>query len=455
MVVRLKKRNRAKEIVKWLTSEKRERLMTGKLLAARPYDLALAALSLSSDTYARMIRLLEPHPHKLARLHADMPAIQAAKRLATLDSALAARIVENMEPDDATDILRNMVESSRKACLQQLSDTARTLLAKSLRHDPQTAAGNMNPRLMLLKPEMTVGEVLTLLKSRIESIELFETLFVVDENRVVCGFVVIEDLLRRAKTSKIKTVMQADYFSVAMLDPIEDVVDAMRKYDILAMPVLNETKQIVGIITLYDVLDIIQKESYDDTLGFVGLRAAQNKPSWRKSWLYRLRTLCVPALIFSLSGALLGGLWHLLELTSPSWILLPFLLTTTSVAVSQSLATSIADLHLDKERMRHVFNDTWLGAGMALIIAGLTFMLMYSLNLNNPQSSLNSTLQAIFMALVAFLGILFASFIASIIPAALKALKREPNSINVIWVQAASQLLVVILFSIVVAFISS
>ncbi len=450
MVVRLKKRNRSKEIAKMLTHEKREKLLIGKLLAARPFDLAMATMSLPIETYHRMVRLLEHNPYKMAWFHADMPAAQAAKRLATLDSSLAARILENMEPDDATDILRSMAESGRKACLQHLSDNARSILTKALRHDPHTAAGHMNPRLLLLKPEMTVSEVLALLKKRIESVELFETLFVVDEDRVVSGFVVIEDLLRRSKTSKIKTIMHTDYFSVGMNEPIDDVVDAMRKYDILAMPVLDESNQITGIITLYDVLDIIRKENQDDALGFVGLRAANRAHSWLEHWMYRLRSLIGPALIFGLTGVVFSVLWNGLEPLPISWVLWPFLLTTTAIAASQSLATSIADLHLDKQRMRHVLVDTWLGGGMACMIGLLTFGLMRLFDLNDSDSLLNELGQAGLIAFIAFLGVLFASFIASIVPAAFKALKGDPSSVSIAWVQAGSQLFVVVLFTILI-----
>ncbi|TVP95792.1 MAG: magnesium transporter [Acholeplasmatales bacterium] len=447
MTTPLKKRNRALEIVKWLKNEDRERMLRSKLLAARPFDLAMAALNMSSEDYDRMVRLLETHPHKLSRLHADMPPAQAAKRLDDIDSPLAADIIEHMEPDDAADVLRHMRESRRKACLQRVSDTHRNLLQKTLRHHPHTAAGHMNPRLLLLKPDMTVHDALTLLKTKLDALELFETLFVTDVDRVVCGFVVIEELLRSGKTKKIKTIMHQDYFSVDMADSIEDVVDAMRKYDILAMPVLDEGKHIEGIITLYDVLDIIQEESRVDTLGFVGLRDTYKMSTWYEHLLYRIKSLLGPALLFTLIGVLLGGMWQRLDEIPPVWILLPLILMTTAVAASQSLATTIADLHLDKERIRHVLIDTWLGAGMALIVGTLTFLIIIGLDLSSTQSRFDATVQAALIALVVFIGILFASFLASVLPAALKALGRNPSSLSVAWLQAGSQLFVIVLLS--------
>jgi len=248
--------------------------------------------------------LLEHMPRQQAADALEEMEEQEAERvLATMKPATAADMIAHMAPDDATDVLAEFPQAERQALLDRLPATARQRIQGLLRYPPDTAGGIMSPQVTALPDTLTAEEAIDRLRRLARESEQIYYTYVVDSTGRLVGVLSLRDLLlARDEQSVTQIMIRNVIYAPATMDR-EEVAALFSKYGYLALPVVDERRRLLGIVTVDDVVDVIQDEATEDMQRMVGAGADERVDSPVRLTLRRR----VPWLLVNLVTALLAA----------------------------------------------------------------------------------------------------------------------------------------------------
>jgi magnesium transporter len=218
-----------------------------------------------------------------------------------LDSERAADVLEIMDPDDAADIVGDLPYDKAEALLRLMGVKEARQVRKLLGYKEKTAGGIMTPEVTTVTEDMTAEAVIEHLRTAAAENESIYYIYVVSPRRVLEGVVSLRDLLVAQPGTHIAELLERDVFTVLPDDDQEQVAELMSKYDLLAMPVVDEAGRLLGMVTVDDALDVLEQEAEEDVAIATGRsRGEQIAGAWL--WISRSGWLAVWAVLF-LAGA--------------------------------------------------------------------------------------------------------------------------------------------------------
>jgi magnesium transporter len=197
----------------------------------------------------------------------------------------ASDILEIMDPDDAADIIGDLPYDKAEALLRLMGVKEARQVRKLLGYKEKTAGGIMTPEVTTVTEEATVQEVIDHLRGAAAENENIYYIYVVGSKRVLEGVISLRDLIVSAPDTKIADIVERELFTVGVDDDQEQVADMMSKYDLLALPVVDEAGRLVGMVTVDDALDVLDEEAAEDLALATG--SALNEVSALRGWLGR------------------------------------------------------------------------------------------------------------------------------------------------------------------------
>ncbi len=181
-----------------------------------------------------------------------------------------ARIVEHMESDDAADVVRLLPDEISNSVLSLIGDNDQiSEVEQLLNYEEYTAGSIMNTSFFSLNEETTVKEATKSLHGA-KNVDMVFYLYVTDDENRLVGVISLRQLILNAPEKKLYEIMTTDVIHVTTHEDQEDVAKVVEKYDLLAVPVVDEFNVLVGIITVDDVIDIIREEATEDFYMMVG-----------------------------------------------------------------------------------------------------------------------------------------------------------------------------------------
>jgi CBS domain-containing protein len=240
-------------------------------------DAATVQLKSSSDKLARL------HPVEIARLaealsyhHGsevvetleEMPAERQAKILGDMDQERAADILEWMSPDEAADVLGDLPEEKAEELLGLMEHDEQADVAELLPYEDDTAGGLMTTEFVTLPRALTVGEALARLREMAETPNMIYYLYVVEEEHSwkLVGVIALRSLILSDPSAPLAEVMRTEFQLAEPGEPAQEVAQRMAEYNLLALPVVDETGDILGIITVDDAMEILLPKDWRQRL---------------------------------------------------------------------------------------------------------------------------------------------------------------------------------------------
>ncbi|RLB90982.1 MAG: magnesium transporter [Deltaproteobacteria bacterium] len=208
---------------------------------------------------------------------------QKAMLFSELDEEILVKLIEGMPAEKVTEILEQMPTDDVADLIGKLSDErAKTLLdlmtkegSKEveglLSYDAETAGGIMVPDFIALKEDATAREAIEALQKEYVDVEMPFYLYVVDDHGNLVGVISLRQLVVVPPETRLKSIMATDVVSVHTDTDQEEVARIVARYNILAVPVVDENNKLVGIVTVDDVIDIIREEATEDILKMAGI----------------------------------------------------------------------------------------------------------------------------------------------------------------------------------------
>lgn len=194
----------------------------------------------------------------LVRLIENMPAEKIAE------------ILEQMPNDDVADLLGKLSDERAQVLLDLMTKEESEEVEGLLGYDAETAGGIMLPDFIALKEETTAREAIEALQKEYVDIEMPFYLYVIDDHDRLVGVISLRQLVVVPPHTKLKAIMATDFVSVETGTDQEEVARIVARYNILAVPVVDESNKPVGIVTVDDVIDIIREEATEDILKMAG-----------------------------------------------------------------------------------------------------------------------------------------------------------------------------------------
>jgi magnesium transporter len=180
------------------------------------------------------------------------------------------RVLESMPADDVADIVGRLPEEKSKDILDKMKTAESEEVEDLLRYEDDTAGGIMVPDFIALREDVTAREAIESLQTEHSDVEMAFYLYVVDEYGKLVGVSSLRQLVVVSPETPLKEFMITDVFSVQTDMDQEEVARLVARYDILAVPVVDGSNRLVGIVTVDDVIDILRKEATEDILKMAG-----------------------------------------------------------------------------------------------------------------------------------------------------------------------------------------
>ena len=181
-----------------------------------------------------------------------------------------ARILESMPTDDVADIIGRLPEEKSQAILDKMKKAESEEVEDLLRYEDDTAGGIMVPDFIALREDATAREAIESLQTEHSDVEMAFYLYVVDDYGKLVGVSSLRQLVVVSPETLLKEFMTTDVFSVQTDMDQEEVAKLVARYDILAVPVVDGSNRLMGIVTVDDVIDILRKEATEDILKMAG-----------------------------------------------------------------------------------------------------------------------------------------------------------------------------------------
>jgi CBS domain-containing protein len=228
-----------------------------KLARLHPVEIARLAEALSYHHGSEVVEALDDET--AAETLEEMPAEHQARILGDMDQERAADILEWMSPDEAADVLGDLPEEKAEELLGLMEDEEQADVAELLPYEDDTAGGLMTTEFVTLPRELTVGEALARLREMAETPNMIYYLYVVEmENSwKLLGVIALRSLILADPSVPLEDMMRTEFQYASPEEPAKEVAQRMAEYNLLALPVVDESGDILGIITVDDAMEIL------------------------------------------------------------------------------------------------------------------------------------------------------------------------------------------------------
>lgn len=266
-----------------------------------PADLAPVIPLLLEEDRKRILSLLI-EAGKSARALLDLDDADLDEIIGSLDDATVAAICSSSAPDDAADLLDVLDDERRQRVLELLGATQGAKLESLLEGEEETAGSLMNTEFLALDEELTVAQAIEAIRQYPRKESFFYVYCIDSENHLV-GVLSLRSLILADPVGRLKDIMVQSVVRTQIDSAPEEVAQLVSKYDLLSIPVVDLQNHLVGVVTVDDVLDVIQEQAEEDLLHLAGVAAAE-RVTTPASMSFRMR---FPWLAINLATAFLAS----------------------------------------------------------------------------------------------------------------------------------------------------
>jgi magnesium transporter len=239
---------------------------SGKLARLHPVEIARLAEALSYHHGSEVVESLDDET--AAETLEEMPAAQQARILGDMDEERAADILEWMSPDEAADVLGDLPEEKAEELLGLMEGEEQADVAELLPYEDDTAGGLMTTEFVTLPRELTVGAAVARLREMAETPNMIYYLYVVEaeDSWQLIGVIALRSLILADQAAPLAAVMRTEFQSAHPGEPAKDVAHRIAEYNLLALPVVDQAGDILGIITVDDAMELLLPKNWRQRL---------------------------------------------------------------------------------------------------------------------------------------------------------------------------------------------
>ena len=402
--------------------------MRGALNMLNEVDIAEYLETLDNEKMLMVFRLL---PKDIsAEVFSYMDNDQRTRIMEAMDDTEAMRLIDDMFIDDAVDFLEELPAGVVKRMLQGCDEKKRQLINQFLRYPENSAGSIMTIEYMEFRLGTTVGQAMAEIRRTGVDKETINTLYIIDESRKLLGTVGLRKIILSTDDKLVDELMNTQAISVHTTDDQEVVADTVRKYDLLSIPVVDHEERLVGIITVDDIVDVIEEENTEDFEMMAAMLPSDDE--YLKTGVLtmvknRLPWLLIMMVLSTLTGMIITHFEGILSGAQGVGVALmasvPMLMGTGGNCGSQASTLAIRGLALGEIELKDIFRVLWREVRVALILgavlAVVNFARIWFLTPDNRSV-------ALIVSLAMFATVIIAKALGCTLPLLAKAIHLDP-----------------------------
>ena len=341
-------------------------------------------------------------------------------------------VVDELFLDDTVDLIEEMPANVVSRILKNTDELTRRRINELLTYPDDSAGGLMTPEFVYLNRSMTVGEAFKKIRQVGVAKETIYTCYVTEARRLI-GVVSLSDLITASDTTRVEDIMSENVISVGTKEDKEAVAEKKKKYDLLALPVVDGENRIVGIVTIDDAIDVIQDENTEDIEKMAAI-VPTDKPYFKtgilETFLKRIPWLLLLMVSATFTGMIITGFEDKLARYVVLTSFIPMLMDTGGNAGGQSSVTIIRGMSLGDIALKDVLRVIWKEMRVSVLcgvaLAAVNFakiMLIDRLLLGNQDVN---AMVAVVVCLTILIAVFIAKLIGCTLPILAKAVGFDP-----------------------------
>jgi magnesium transporter len=385
------------------------------LEALEPYELAAAVSLLGDERAASVLEHLDP---------AD-----AARLLVRLSRTDAADVLEEMAPDNAADVVEELSDENAEAILVEMeaedADEVRALMA----YPPESAAGLMTREVVTVMPDLTADATLAAIRRVAREAETIYYVYVTDPDQRLVGVLSLRDLVLAPPNTPIISITNREPLTVRADADREVAARLLAEYGLLAVPVVDDTGRLLGIVTSDDAADVLEEEATED-VEKLGGSVPLDKPYLRTSAIElvwkRVRWLLILFVAEAYTGSVLRAFENELAAAVALSFFIPLLIGTagnTGTQITTTITRALATGDVRFSDAARVFRkEISVAVLLAIIMGAATFVRAWTLDVGMAIG--------IVVAVTAACVVIWSAAVASLLPLALRRLRLDPAVVS-------------------------
>jgi len=382
------------------------------------------------DEYHRNILFKALDTEEASEVLEDIDSEMFSEILKALTPKDKREILDGMSLDDIADHLGELDDARSEEIIGFLDDDDQDDIRELMIYDEDTAGGRMTTEFISLEEDYTIGYAIEYLREHGPDAETIYYLFVIDEYEKLSGVVSLRDLIIGNTDEKVKDVMSTRVISVNVSDDQEEVARVVSKYDFLAVPVIDDFDHMKGIITVDDIVDVLEEEATEDILRIAGASELEAENFEEKMHIRILNSLRsrLPWLIITLFGGMLSasiirGYQSALDSNAILAIFIPILAGMGGNVGTQSSTITVRNIAVGNitgvEVWKTIFHEMSVGLLVGLFCSGIALVASYLIYDISP-------VLALVVGLSMWANILAASTIGTVVPLIFKKVGVDP-----------------------------
>ncbi|MEG2573074.1 MAG: magnesium transporter [Bacteroides sp.] len=338
---------------------------------------------------------------------------------------IARRFVDYMDTDDAVDIIREMDEEKQEEVLSHIEDIEQAGdIVDLLKYDEDTAGGLMGTEMVIVNENWSMPECLKEMRLQAEDMDEIYYVYVVDDEERLRGVFPLKKMITSPSVSKVKHVMKKEPIAVHVDTPLDEVVQTIEKYDLVAVPVVDSIGRLVGRITVDDVMDEVREQAERD----YQLASGLSKDVETDDSVVRQTSARLPWLLIGMIGGIgnsmiLGNFGSTFAAHPEMALYIPLIGGTGGNVGTQSSALVVQGLANSSLDTNNTVKQIAKESIVALINATIISLLVYIYNFARFGATATITYS---VSISLFAVVMFASTFGTLVPMTLEKLKIDP-----------------------------
>lgn len=402
----------------------RELNLVKKILEeTKSQDIAILFKELTEEEIIVVFRILSKD--LAVETFAEMDSDLQEDLIKALTDKELKEVIDELFTDDTVDLIEEMPSNVVKRILRTIPPEERKLINEFLKYPENSAGSIMTDEFVDLKENMTVKEAFDKIRKVSIDKETIYTCYVLSEDRKLMGTLTVKELLLSKMESNIKDLMNTNVIYGTTLEDQEDVANKLKKYDLLALPIVDNENRLVGIITIDDAIDVLIEESTEDfqKMAAISLNGEEYfKTSTFKHARSRILWLLFLMISATITGKIITKYENVFEAVPLLVAFIPMIMGTGGNCGSQASTLIIRGLATDEIKPKDILKSIWKESRIAIIV-GIVLAIVNGIVVVWQYQNINL---AIVVGITLIFTILLAKVLGCILPIAAKKIKLDP-----------------------------
>ena len=389
-----------------------------------PVDIAELFEDLTKEQSLKIFRILPKDTS--AEVFSYLSSEKQQEIVENITDEEIRHIIDEMFIDDTVDFIEEMPANVVDKILQNTSPDTRKLINQFLKYPENSAGSVMTVEYVSLKSDMNIGQALNHIKKVGIDNETIDICYIIDNQRKLVGFISLKSLIFLDDILPLVDAMETNVISAITTDDQEFIASQFRKYDLTSMPVVDNEGRLVGIITIDDVVDVIDQENTEDFQKMAAMNPSDEeylKESVFSLAKHRIIWLLVLMISATATGTIIRRYEEVLQSVVILAAFIPMLMDTGGNAGSQSSTLIIRGIALGEIQLKDIGKILWKEFRVSLIVgitlAAVNFLRIYYIDRAGLTISLVVCASLLFTVVIA-------KVVGGVLPIMAKAFKLDP-----------------------------